>query len=299
MLHAVVPAAGVGSRMQADLPKQYLPLAGKRVIEQTLDLLLRVSGIETITVAISDGDPYWPELPISRHARINRAPGGAERADSVLNALRRLRQQAAGDDWVLVHAGFAIQRLEPDEARDTLAAGLDRWAGAAAAAADGADAAEVVAVVEGLIPRTRGAQHGPQGVRLISATGILDGHLNLVGDHPGLHGHRAGRRDVARGVHDQAQQHLVQLGGVSQDRRRRRQAFAQLRDEKMVAKLFDVLGERYKDRNGGYSRVLKAGFRYGDMAPMAIIELVDRDPAAKGKADRERVAAEEAMEAEG
>ena len=103
MLHAVVPAAGVGSRMQADLPKQYLPLAGKRVIEQTLDLLLRVSGIETITVAISDGDPYWPELPISRHARINRAPGGAERADSVLNALRRLRQQAAGDDWVLVH----------------------------------------------------------------------------------------------------------------------------------------------------------------------------------------------------
>ena len=62
----------------------------------------------------------------------------------------------------------------------------------------------------------------------------------------------------------------------------RRQAFAQLRDEQMVAKLFDVLAERYKDRQGGYSRVLKAGFRYGDAAPMAIIELVDRDPDAKG-----------------
>jgi large subunit ribosomal protein L17 len=63
----------------------------------------------------------------------------------------------------------------------------------------------------------------------------------------------------------------------------RRQAFAQLRDEAMVAKLFDALAGRYKARAGGYSRVLKAGFRYGDAAPMAIIELVDRDVAAKGK----------------
>ena len=55
-----------------------------------------------------------------------------------------------------------------------------------------------------------------------------------------------------------------------------------------VSKLFDVLGERYKERNGGYTRVLKAGFRYGDMAPMAIIELVDRDPEAKGSADKAR-----------
>ena len=72
----------------------------------------------------------------------------------------------------------------------------------------------------------------------------------------------------------------------------RRQADAQLKQDMHVAKLFDVLGERYKDRQGGYCRVLKAGFRYGDMAPMAIIELVDRDPAAKGAADRERLDAE-------
>ncbi|MGB5213333.1 MAG: 50S ribosomal protein L17 [Anderseniella sp.] len=62
----------------------------------------------------------------------------------------------------------------------------------------------------------------------------------------------------------------------------RRQAMSKVRDEDQVKKLFDVLGARYGERNGGYTRVLKAGFRYGDSAPMAVIELVDRDPAAKG-----------------
>ena len=73
----------------------------------------------------------------------------------------------------------------------------------------------------------------------------------------------------------------------------RRQAAAQLKQDMHVAKLFDELGARYKDRQGGYVRVLKAGFRYGDMAPMAIVELVDRDPAAKGAADRARIEAED------
>jgi len=63
----------------------------------------------------------------------------------------------------------------------------------------------------------------------------------------------------------------------------RRQVLAAMRDEAMTRKLFDTLAERYKSRNGGYTRVLKAGFRLGDSAPMAIIELVDRDPAAKGQ----------------
>jgi large subunit ribosomal protein L17 len=68
----------------------------------------------------------------------------------------------------------------------------------------------------------------------------------------------------------------------------RRLAASRMRDEAMVKKLFDVLGPRYKDRNGGYTRVLKAGFRYGDSAPRAVIELVDRDESVKGREDRER-----------
>jgi large subunit ribosomal protein L17 len=69
----------------------------------------------------------------------------------------------------------------------------------------------------------------------------------------------------------------------------RRQAFSFLRDDRVVGKLFDSLADRYKERQGGYTRVLAAGFRYGDSAPMAVIELVDRDLEAKGYDDKLRV----------
>jgi large subunit ribosomal protein L17 len=75
---------------------------------------------------------------------------------------------------------------------------------------------------------------------------------------------------------------LITLGKRG-DLHARRQAIAQVRDVALVKKLFDVLGPRYKDRNGGYTRVLKAGFRFGDNAPLGVIELVDRDVDAKGQ----------------
>lgn len=78
----------------------------------------------------------------------------------------------------------------------------------------------------------------------------------------------------------------------------RRLAVSRVRDEEMVRKLFDTLGPRYGERAGGYTRVLKAGFRHGDNAPVAVIEFVDRDESARGAADRARVEAMAAEEAE-
>ena len=77
----------------------------------------------------------------------------------------------------------------------------------------------------------------------------------------------------------------------------RRIAIARTRDKEMPKRLFEIIGPRYKERNGGYIRVLKAGYRYGDNAPMAVIEFVDRDVDAKGAADRARVEAAQAEDA--
>jgi 2-C-methyl-D-erythritol 4-phosphate cytidylyltransferase len=99
----VVPAAGVGKRMQSDRPKQYLDLGGTTVIEQTLARLLQAEIFAAVAVAISVEDPYWPELEISRHPAIVTAAGGKERADSVLSGLKSIREKASDEDWVLVH----------------------------------------------------------------------------------------------------------------------------------------------------------------------------------------------------
>jgi 2-C-methyl-D-erythritol 4-phosphate cytidylyltransferase len=100
---AVVPAAGVGKRMLADRPKQYLLLHNQTVIEHTLSRLLQAKIFTGIAVAISKEDPYWPELEISKHPQVLTAVGGKERADSVLSALNLLQNHASKDDWVLVH----------------------------------------------------------------------------------------------------------------------------------------------------------------------------------------------------
>lgn len=101
---AVIPAAGVGSRMRADRPKQYLPLAGKSILEHTLDCFLDHPRLKGVVVSLAADDPYWPELACARDPRIHRAPGGRERADSVFNALQTLGELGAEPtDWVLVH----------------------------------------------------------------------------------------------------------------------------------------------------------------------------------------------------
>ncbi len=102
---AIVPAAGVGKRMQADRPKQYLELQGKTILEQTLNRLLSMPEISGVVVSISAGDEYWAELDYSNDKPVLVAPGGSERSDSVLNALRLLDKQVeqSSDVFALVH----------------------------------------------------------------------------------------------------------------------------------------------------------------------------------------------------
>ncbi|MEM8986944.1 MAG: 50S ribosomal protein L17 [Pseudomonadota bacterium] len=78
----------------------------------------------------------------------------------------------------------------------------------------------------------------------------------------------------------------------------RRQAISKIKDQAMVRKLFDTIGPRYEGRAGGYTRIMKAGFRYGDNAPVAVIEFVDRDESAKGQDSGPTMNAEEALEME-
>lgn len=100
----VIPAAGVGSRMRADRPKQYLELGGQTILEHTLDRFLDHPQLQGLVVSLAEQDPYWPELQCAADPRICRATGGSERADSVLAGLQVLSGLGANDeDWVLVH----------------------------------------------------------------------------------------------------------------------------------------------------------------------------------------------------
>lgn len=101
---AVIPAAGVGARMRAERPKQYLDLCGRSLLERTLDCFLDHPRLRGLAVSLAAEDPWWPTLACARDARILRAPGGRERADSVLGGLLLLGEQGAtAGDWVLVH----------------------------------------------------------------------------------------------------------------------------------------------------------------------------------------------------
>ncbi len=100
---AVIPAAGVGTRMQADVPKQYLSINHKTILEHTLERFCSHPKIEGVVVVISGNDDVWKSLGISSHPKITVVDGGVERCHSVLNGLRALSDNANNNDWVLVH----------------------------------------------------------------------------------------------------------------------------------------------------------------------------------------------------
>ncbi|MDY0249672.1 MAG: 2-C-methyl-D-erythritol 4-phosphate cytidylyltransferase [Pseudomonas sp.] len=119
----VIPAAGIGSRMQADCPKQYLKVSGKTILELTLACFLKHPSLRGIVLALAEHDRWWPQSSLAKHPLIQSVVGGAERADSVLNALQALQSHGAqADDWVLVHD--AARPLLAREDLDRLLAGL-------------------------------------------------------------------------------------------------------------------------------------------------------------------------------
>jgi len=104
LFHVVIPAAGTGSRMNSELPKQYLSLAGKSVIEHTLDVFDASPLIHSIIIALSPEDDHWDRFNIHRSEKTHVVRcGGASRAETVLNALNHLKSYASVEDWVLVH----------------------------------------------------------------------------------------------------------------------------------------------------------------------------------------------------
>ncbi len=101
---AIVPAAGIGKRMRADCPKQYLSLAGRPILEHTIDRLAQHALISEIVVALASRDPYWDTINLNSISKpVMTTSGGEERCDSVLNGLKAIESQAKDNDWVLVH----------------------------------------------------------------------------------------------------------------------------------------------------------------------------------------------------
>lgn len=101
--HLLIPAAGIGTRMGAELPKQYLPIAGRTLLDWTLSRLLQLQEISSATLVLMPQDPYWQSSQFAQDQRILVAAGGSERCNSVLNGLDELGKFASSDDWVLVH----------------------------------------------------------------------------------------------------------------------------------------------------------------------------------------------------
>ncbi|MCK5394943.1 MAG: 2-C-methyl-D-erythritol 4-phosphate cytidylyltransferase [Gammaproteobacteria bacterium] len=122
---AIVPAAGIGKRMQSNIPKQYLSLNGRPVLEHTVNALLQNEHITGLIIALQQDDAYWPDIKIRSQKPVLRTEGGKERADSVLNALTALvKCEQFGDaDWVMVHD--AVRPCLTQDDIDKLASEVD------------------------------------------------------------------------------------------------------------------------------------------------------------------------------
>lgn len=133
---AVVPAAGVGKRMQSSIPKQYLPLEGQPVLAHTLNTLLDSPLIAGLAVALGEHDEYWDDIQLNSDKPVLRVPGGEERANSVLNAIDAVLTACAetskdhGQDlWVMVHDGVRPCLRQSDIEKLVIEAGIDNNGG--------------------------------------------------------------------------------------------------------------------------------------------------------------------------
>ena len=131
-LWCIVPAAGSGRRFGADIPKQYLPLGGKPLIECTLERLAACREIAGLMVVLADGDTYWPGISSVRGKPVRTATGAAERSGSVLSGLRALPPEVDADDFVLVHDA-ARPCISADDVAMLVARGIPAGGGLLAA----------------------------------------------------------------------------------------------------------------------------------------------------------------------
>lgn len=176
----IIPAAGVGSRMQADCPKQYLQVAGKSILEHTLEIFLRHPQLQQIVLPLAAHDRWWQHCALAGDPQITQVVGGGERADSVLAGLRALPALgAAADDWVLVHDA-ARPLLQQDDLQLLLDSLQDDPVGGllACQARDTLKLADAQGRVESTLPRER-IWHAltPQMFRLQALTDALDSAL--------------------------------------------------------------------------------------------------------------------------
>ncbi len=195
---AYIPAAGIGVRMQQGMPKQYLLLAGKPVLQYAIDTLLTVPLIEKIVVALAVDDPYWQALPAASDSRVITCRGGACRAESVLNALQTERAK-----WALIHD--AVRPF-------LLAADVEQLMLAAKQSSCGAILAQPVTDTVKLAQQTQIQQTIPREQVFLAATPQLFRYQLLLAALLACAGEYTGITDEASALEQQAYQPDLVLG---------------------------------------------------------------------------------------